>query len=707
MKTPPLLLGATLAFWGWQTGLLPAGLAMAVILEGARLVRTRWDLSDEDFTRVWTFCSVLLLAAAVYVFNANDGRSQFGHLFRNPSLLNQSAAGVATARSITALFRWLPMIFFPFVAAQIYSSRQEIPLTTISLILRWRWRKAGKAGRQMMAARGVNLSFPYFGMCLFAASNHPSENDLYFWGLCALLAWALWPRRSLRFGIPVWLTAFGLAVALGFVGQRNVGRLQNYISNLNPQLLSRLMRRGTDPSQTRTSLGQIGRLKQSGRIVIWLQPGLGPVPAYLREASYRVYDPPFWSVGRGQNNFQGWNAEPTNLTTWILLADKTKSARVGIACYLEGQTRDGEPVGLLPLPAGCARLENLPPIVSVSSNSTGAVLTEGVGFVQFDACYGPGKTIDSPPRNADSNAIPDAEKAALDETLARLPAHGDSLDDKLRALDGYFQSEFRYSVWQNRPHALATNETPLTRFLLHTHSGHCEYFATATVLLLRRMGIPARYAVGYAVHEISGTGYVVRQRDAHAWCLVWDHRAGSWQDFDTTPASWVEEESRRASPWQKLSDLWSWLGFQFAKFRWGQTHLREYLFLLLLPVLALLLYRILVRRKQLRKRPDPADAEEPVLWPGLDSEFYLIERKLSERGMLRRENETLTDWLERATGESALAPMRDPLRELLQLHYRCRFDPLGLDIETRERLTSGSKQVLAALENGVRPAEAQ
>jgi transglutaminase-like putative cysteine protease len=49
-----------------------------------------------------------------------------------------------------------------------------------------------------------------------------------------------------------------------------------------------------------------------------------------------------------------------------------------------------------------------------------------------------------------------------------------------------------------------TNETPLARFLLRTRSGHCEYFATATVLLLRQLGIPARYAVGYAVHEASG-----------------------------------------------------------------------------------------------------------------------------------------------------------------------------------------------------------
>ena len=62
----------------------------------------------------------------------------------------------------------------------------------------------------------------------------------------------------------------------------------------------------------------------------------------------------------------------------------------------------------------------------------------------------------------------------------------------------------------------------MSRFLLRTRSGHCEYFATATVLLLRQLGIPARYAVGYAVHEATGRKYVVRQRDAHAWCLVWN-----------------------------------------------------------------------------------------------------------------------------------------------------------------------------------------
>ena len=42
-KTPPMLLGVTLLFWGWQSNLLVAGAIMGLILESARFVEVRWD----------------------------------------------------------------------------------------------------------------------------------------------------------------------------------------------------------------------------------------------------------------------------------------------------------------------------------------------------------------------------------------------------------------------------------------------------------------------------------------------------------------------------------------------------------------------------------------------------------------------------------------------------------------------------------------
>jgi len=215
-----------------------------------------------------------------------------------------------------------------------------------------------------------------------------------------------------------------------------------------------------------------------------------------------------------------------------------------------------------------------------------------------------------------------------------------------------------------------TNETALSRFLLRSRSGHCEYFATATVLLLRELGIPARYAVGYAVHEASGQGCVVRERDAHAWCLVWSGVKKTWEDFDTTPASWVAAEAGRAPALEWFSDFWSGVRFQIAKLRWGQSNLRQYILWGLIPVLGLLLYQIIFRRGRARRRQAKSgESGAAAFRPGLDSEFYLLERELAARGVPRPPGEALSDWLPRTLADPALADLREPLRELLPLHY--------------------------------------
>ncbi len=217
------------------------------------------------------------------------------------------------------------------------------------------------------------------------------------------------------------------------------------------------------------------------------------------------------------------------------------------------------------------------------------------------------------------------------------------------------------------------------------------------MLLLRQLRIPARYAVGYAVHEASGRKFVVRQRDAHAWCLVWNPASGTWQDFDTTPASWVQAEAARASPAQFLSDCWSRMVFEIAKFRWGQTQLRQYLLWGLVPVLGLLLYQIIFRSRRQRRVQKQDEAGGGAAWPGMDSEFYQVERRLVERGAARQPGELLSAWLVRVSADPALADLRNRLQELLQLHYRYRFDPDGLSPGQREALRREANGCLARL----------
>jgi hypothetical protein len=667
-NAPRFLLGATLVFWGWQSDFLAVGAILAVLIEAANWTKIRWEVSDEDFSRIWTFCALLLLTAAVYSFTANDAPSELLGFLQDPNWRTQRDAGYSGSRAVAALIRWLPMIFFPFVAAAAYSAREGVPLHTISLILRRRWAKARKEGVTPESYPSVRISYPYFGLCLFAASVHENGESDYFWGLCVLLMWGLWPRRSQRFALPVWAAAMCVAIGLGYAGQQGLTQLQHYLNTLNPfGFFARAPRYGFNPRQAHTMIGYVGRLKESGNIVIRVASAESArPPSLLRLASYSGYRSNVWYTSRA--DFEGIN-EDTNKTTWVLIPGKNLVTPVNIACYLSG----GQ--GLLPLPRGTARLENLPAFI-LRRNNLGAVHAEGPGLVIFDAWHGPGATIDSGPVNAeDVQGIPEAETAALDKVIAELSLRGKTPQQAMQALQSFFATRFTYRLWQDRVEGSTTNETALGHFLHTSRSGHCEYFATATVLLLRRLGIPARYAVGYAVHESNGkNSFVVRQRDAHAWAQVYHH--GTWHELDTTPGTWMKAERQRASAFQWLSDFWSRLMFEIAKIRYGQTHLRTYILWSLLPVLLLLAFQIF--RRWRRRASDGVEANAALAWPGWDSEFYRLEKQLEERGIRRREDEPLSNWLSRAAESAGVQSDQDLLREVLRLHYRYRFDPQGL-----------------------------
>jgi hypothetical protein len=697
-STPPFLMLAALTFWGWQSGLLVVGVVMGLGLESSRFIKLRFEFSAVDFRRIWNFCGLLGLALALYAFSSDEEVGGIGNLLHGSDAgRNAVASGL---RAATIMPRWLPMILFLFVAAQNFSEAGEIPLTSISMLFRWRQRNAGAAFRE----KYLNVAYPYLLVCLFSAGIHTNEgSETYFWGLCVLIAWALWPHRSKRFPVVVWLGAFVLAFALAYGGNWGVRQLEQLAQNYNAQWMSHLVRQRTDPLHARTFIGQLGELKLSSAIVIRLetQNGASP-PAYLHEASYLHYNAQAWSASEPQNDFQDVSPATIGGNDYDLFPGKSESKVVNLACYLTGWSSELKaPAGLLPLPSGCARLEHLPgELAAISKNRTGAVLAVGPGFLMFNARYGGVRTIDSPPVTNWDLAVPTAEVSALERVITEMKISGTNDEEKELAVAQFFAQRFTYRTWQGFDKTPSNHETPLARFLLETRSGQCEYFATATVLLLRELGIYARYAVGFYVHESNGDNeYVVRERDAHAWCLVWNKKNKAWEDFDTTPGSWVAEEGKRASALQSLGDFFSWLHFQFSKFMAGKTHLRQYILWALGPVMLFLLYQIIFRRGRRRAFAKTGRQNAmAVMWPGLDSEFYLLENRLAARGVPRQPGEALADWLERILAQNSLVRLRAPLLDLLQLHYRHRFDPDGLSPDDRKLLAEKVRDLLHSLE---------
>ena len=142
MKPPRLLMGATLLFWGWQTDHLVAGAIMGALLESGPWIKARWEFTDQDFRRIWVFCALLLLAVAVYAFTATGGPADLIAFLQNPNPANDRNAGVNSARAVAFWLRSMPMVFFLFVLAQTFNTREGIPPETISLLMHWRWHKA-------------------------------------------------------------------------------------------------------------------------------------------------------------------------------------------------------------------------------------------------------------------------------------------------------------------------------------------------------------------------------------------------------------------------------------------------------------------------------------------------------------------------------------------------------------------------------------
>jgi transglutaminase-like putative cysteine protease len=75
----------------------------------------------------------------------------------------------------------------------------------------------------------------------------------------------------------------------------------------------------------------------------------------------------------------------------------------------------------------------------------------------------------------------------------------------------------------------------LLEFLTETKAGFCQQYATAMAVLVRKLGIPARVAVGYQAGTLQDDGtYLVQTKNAHAWVEVFFEGYG-WIQFEPTP----------------------------------------------------------------------------------------------------------------------------------------------------------------------------
>jgi len=105
--------------------------------------------------------------------------------------------------------------------------------------------------------------------------------------------------------------------------------------------------------------------------------------------------------------------------------------------------------------------------------------------------------------------------------------------DQAVAIESYLR-QIRYNQDIEAPPA---DKDAVDWFLFENRQGYCTYFASAMVVMLRAVGVPARLAQGFAPGEwVEDRGvFVVREADAHAWPEVYFPNYG-WIEFEPTPS---------------------------------------------------------------------------------------------------------------------------------------------------------------------------
>lgn len=174
--------------------------------------------------------------------------------------------------------------------------------------------------------------------------------------------------------------------------------------------------------------------------------------------------------------------------------------------------------------------------------------------------------------------VPNDNKGAIREFIETYGIGGTD-EEIIGQLQDIFQRDYKYTV---RPGKTPKKEDFVNNFLIDKKKGYCSYYASSAVLVLRYLGIPARYSEGYAIsfNDILTFGEIVEGKlsyndfhqgysalgetapvalnvtdaSAHAWVEVYFEGRG-WVPVEFTP--FAEDEEEVEDFWEMFDDIYN------------------------------------------------------------------------------------------------------------------------------------------------------
>jgi len=345
---------------------------------------------------------------------------------------------------------------------------------------------------------------------------------------------------------------------------------------LLPRLKTNMVRGGLGTSialsgfSDRVSLGDVGLIRKDQSVVMRVEGLDGDVPppdkAYWRGLAFDHFDGRDWSISSSERVAARRPVSGVGRFGIQLAPDN------GQAVTAQRVLREPVQAGVLFMPGNTLRIEG--PFQGLERDRNGGLYLPGQGDerVRYTVWSRPSER-DAIRLRVDRAAAPFEPRAGgprpakryyqLPDLDPRIPAlaaawtagHNSDFERAL-ALRDRLRSSGRYT---DAPPPLGDDDTsPIEAFLLGELEGHCEYFASAMVVLARAEGLPSRLVNGFAggLPNAVGGFVEVSRADAHAWVEIHFEQAG-WVRFDPTPPYLRLRAASPPSVWERMAQVGS------------------------------------------------------------------------------------------------------------------------------------------------------
>lgn len=296
--------------------------------------------------------------------------------------------------------------------------------------------------------------------------------------------------------------------------------------------------------------------------------------------------------------------------------------------------------------------------------------------------------------------LPESLPQRVFDLTDSIVAEKQTVYDQVKSIETYLSLEFPYT---NEPDlSKVKSEDFVDGFLFELQEGYCDYYSTAMVVMVRSLGIPARWVKGFSPGQLpeelldefipedellnedtSGT-YVVRNADAHSWVEVYFPGYG-WIPFEPTsgfalPNQTAEAEMDDLNLQTPVPDNEAKSGGKNNGGVWSVGWLWLIGAVLLLIVLLLLAERMgLLKPWRPGHSVAAANLNQKVI-----KDFDKFLRFAQRKGYVRKRDQTAREWSSYWSDRQRF--LKEELFSLIQLFEQAKYSPNPIRPEQAQRV---------------------